>query len=169
MNYYIVKDEEDPFLDNANSGLLYKNQQKHVGAEIKGILQKMANNGIPERELDKLHELAVHRMDVFRIEFSAGPSAKFKPLNIYLVPDTKPMRVRLRKCPQDQRLFLYQFLLQLVQAEMAYINHSAEQASAPLLVPPSRFLHNFFSLLICIQSTASLSSINCQYQTWSKS
>lgn len=73
--------------------------------------------------------------NVFRTSFSAGPPAKAKPLEISLVSDASPVRVRLCNYSQAQRKFLRNFATQLVNANMAYLNPSSAWACAPLLVP----------------------------------
>lgn len=76
---------------------------------------------------------AVYRL--FRTAFFAGQPVRGRPLKIDIAADAKPTRARLRKYCQEQRDFLAKFVSQLFKPEMAYYNHSAGWACAPLLVP----------------------------------
>lgn len=46
VDYYAVRDEEDPFADKANLYPLDQSQQKAVYSEIEKVLHEAASNGL---------------------------------------------------------------------------------------------------------------------------
>lgn len=133
IDNYVVRDEEDPFVGNASLDFLHENQAEAVDAWIKRMLQEVEKNGMPAIDCDWLLALIVLHMHVLRTAFWAGSPAKVKLLNNDLLRDSKPMRVRLRKCFQEYPANLSKSVAQLVQSRMAQPNPFATWACAPLL------------------------------------
>lgn len=135
VDYYRVREEEDPFPDPSVLDPLDIDQEDAIESGIDSLLEEANRNGMQGKELERLQRTVRAHKNVFRTSFSAGPPAKVQPLKIDLVPDATPVRVRLRNYTQAQRQFLKDFVAQLEKANMAYFNPSSAWACAPLLVP----------------------------------
>lgn len=142
VNYFKVKEEEDPFPDSSLMDPVDSTQSEEVKVEIDNMLQLAVTNGFPTEKLPQLQELVLDHADLFRTSFSSGPPADIPPLKVDLVPDARPVRVRLRNYSQEQREFLSNMVNKLVENGLAYPNPTSPWASAPLLVPkpgPAKF------------------------------
>lgn len=142
VDYFESKEEEDPFPDESLLDPIDVAQQDEVMKEIQAMLSRASEEGLQGELLTRLKTLVLKNTDVFRVGFSSGPPAQFKPMKIELVPNAKPVRVRLRNYTQEQRLFLSETVKKLVDCGMAYENPTSPWASAPLLVAkpgPAKF------------------------------
>lgn len=92
-------------------------QAVDVKVEIEKLLKKASKNGLPSDALQTLQNHVCANVNVFRSSFSAGPSSKVILLNVDHTTDAGPVRVRLRNCSQEQRMFLSTFVKMLVQEE----------------------------------------------------
>ena len=135
VNYFITRNEPDPFPDSSLLDPIDSDQHDEVANAVEKMVQKSVDNGFPMEKLSTLTRLVNDHIDIFRVSFSSGPPAKFPPLKIDLQPDAKPVRVRLRNYSQAQRDFLSKCVANLVKHNMAYSNPSSPWACAPLLVP----------------------------------
>ena len=66
-------------------------------------------NGLPEKDSSNLDNILSNNLGVFRTSFSSGPPADITPLKIILIPDFRPVKVRLCNYSQEQRQFLEEF------------------------------------------------------------
>jgi hypothetical protein len=106
-----------------------------VSALLGGMISQAVTNGMASGQVPALRELVNEFSDIWSISLTAGPPANLLPLVIALKPDAIPVRVRLRRYSQEQRLFLARFVAKPEAASMAYRNPRAAWCSAPLLVP----------------------------------
>jgi len=90
--------------------------------------------GLSAKQTEKLQGIVDSNMDIFRISLSSGPPATLPPLKIELLPDARPVKIRLRNYNSDQKEFLTNFVADLVRNGMAYANPTSRWACAPLLV-----------------------------------
>lgn len=142
VDYYQVREEPDPFPDSSLMDPIDSSQTEEVDSEINNMIDNAVENGFPSAHVSALKKLVSDHTDIFRTSFSSGPPADIPPLKIDLVPEAKPVRVRLRNYSQEQRDFLSETVKNLVSCGMAYPNPSSPWASAPFLVPkpgPSKF------------------------------
>jgi hypothetical protein len=113
-----------------------------VTKALDAIIEKSSDQGLGGAGLATLKALVFEFADIWRLSLCPGPPAKLPPLTINLQPDAIPVRVKLRRYPQEQRDFLKSFVDQLVSSGLAYRNASSTWCSAALLVPkpgPARF------------------------------
>jgi hypothetical protein len=94
-----------------------------------------SKNGLEKHLLTELSDLVHEFRDIWRISLGSGPAANLPPLVVRLQPDAKPVRVKLRRYSQEQRVFLKTFVDELVSHGLAYRNSSSAWCSAHLLVP----------------------------------
>lgn len=134
VNFYSVQEEVDPFPDKSLLHPIDSAQQEEVSEAIENMVQVATDSGFPNDNLPELKEIVTDHTDIFRTSFSSGPPANIEPLKIDLVPDAKPVRVRLRNYSQDQREFFSATVSKLVDCGMAYPNPTSPWASVPLLV-----------------------------------
>lgn len=134
VNYYDIRQEEDPFPDPLLLDPVDTDQLQEVLDLIKDMIQTTINNGFPNRELPELREVISDHTDIFRVCFLSGPSAKLSPVKIDLMPNATLVHVFLRNYSQEQREFLSSFVAHLINFGMAYPNPTSPWSSAPLLV-----------------------------------
>lgn len=135
VNYYDVRDEEDPFPDKSLLDPVDSSQHDEIAQDVEKMVQTAVDNGFPDDNVPQLKKIVNDHMDIFRTSFSSGPPANIEPLQIDVAPDATPVRVRLRKYSQAQREFLSRTVAKLVECDMAYPNPTSPWACAPLLVP----------------------------------
>lgn len=142
VDYFEARDEKDPFPDPC----LIEPEQANTGEELQAaidvMIQRSYENGLDSALHNDMKDLVYLFKDVFLIGLSSGPPATLKPLEIELVPDAKPVKVKLRKYSQEQKTFLSEFVSELISKGMLYPNPTASWAAAPLLVPkpgPTKF------------------------------
>jgi hypothetical protein len=122
INYYDVRQEEDPFPDSSLLDPMDSAQQDDIKEAADDMINQAIDNGLPLQHQPALRKTVLDHMDIFRKTFSSGPPAKVSPLKIDLLPHASPVRVRLRKYSQEQRKFLSSMVAQLVDCGMAYAN-----------------------------------------------
>jgi hypothetical protein len=113
-----------------------------VTKALDDMIEKSSDQGLCGAWLATLKALVFEFADIWRLSLCPGPPAKLKPLTINLQLDATPVRVKLRRYPQEQRDFLKSFVDQLVSSRLAYRNASSTWCSAALLVPkpgPAKF------------------------------
>lgn len=110
----------------------------NVKKEVLGIFEKMLacarKPGIPEEKWEEMKNSIYNNMNQFSVKFSSVPF-NITPLKITLLPDTKPVRVKLQNYIQNQQKFMKTPMSQLLENGVIYRNSSSSWASAPLIVP----------------------------------
>ena len=143
VNYNTARNEEDPFPDPSLLDPIDADQHEDICKAVDNLEKTAREKGLADVYESNLKGILRDHMDIFRTSFSAGPPAKLPPLKIELMPNAKPVRVRLRKYSQGQRDFLSDFVKDLVAHGMAYANPTSKWACAPLLVPKPGALYRF--------------------------
>lgn len=92
-------------------------------------------DGISKYQRKEQREIVVGHKNIFRTSFLAGPPAKVKPIEIYLVPKATKVRVQLLNYSHAHHAFLSNFVSLLVTTNMAHSNFPSALVRAPLLVP----------------------------------
>lgn len=142
VNYFCVREEEDPFPDASLLDPIDSDQHEDVIDATNGMVQTTIDSGFPNDKLPELRKNISDHTDIFRVSFSSGPPAQVPLLKIDLAPNATPVRVRLRNYSQEQRNFMPKMVSNLVKCSMVYLNPTSPWASAPLLVPklgPAKF------------------------------
>lgn len=96
INYYQARGEDDPFPEASLLDMLDSYQHEDVCEAVKEMVESAVKNGLPNFAQDTIRDTVRGHIDIFRISFSSGPPASFKPLRIALIAHAKPVRVRLR-------------------------------------------------------------------------
>lgn len=135
VNYVTARTEEHPFPDPSLLDPIDTDQHDDICKAIEDIKENANQNGLPAVYESNLKGILRDHMVIFRTSFSAGPPAKLPPLKIELTPEAKPVKVRLRKYSQEQKIFMHDFVNDLVAHGMAHPNPTSKWACAPLLVP----------------------------------
>lgn len=89
----------------------------------------------PRDRFSELKGLPDEYLDVIGMSIYAGPGANIAHLNLELKPDTKPIRVKLRKYNDSQRHFLKCLTGQLLECGLIYENLTSKWTCAPQLAP----------------------------------
>lgn len=142
VNYYSVREEEDPFPDSSLLDPIDSSQESEINDSLIRMMDTASKNGLSEIETEELSKIVNEHKNIFRVSFSSGPPANVEPLRIELVNDAKPVRVRLRNYTQEQREFLADLTKRLIDSNMVFSNPTSPWACAPLLVPkpgPAKF------------------------------
>ena len=143
VDYNHARNEPDPFPDPSLLDPIDKNQHDDITAAVKSMETNAMNSGLADVYQSNLKGVLRDHMDIFRTSFSSGPGAKLPPLKIELLPEAKPVKVKIRKYSQEQQKFLKDFVEKLVAHGLVYANPTSKWACAPLLVPkeggPFRF------------------------------
>lgn len=134
-DYFAHQADADPFPDPF---LLQTEDPASDDAEarvsIVAMLDKAKANGFPDDHWEELESLVWKHAAEFRTSFSSEP-ARVEPLRIELMPDAKPVRVKLRNYSASQRAFLQKLVATLTAHGLVYPNPTSKWACAPLLVP----------------------------------
>jgi RNase H-like domain found in reverse transcriptase/Reverse transcriptase (RNA-dependent DNA polymerase)/Integrase core domain/Integrase zinc binding domain/Chromo (CHRromatin Organisation MOdifier) domain len=113
------------------------NEASEVDMAIDQMLTSAAEAGMTLQGLGELTNLVKEFRPIWRISLGAGAPADLPPLQIRLKKEAKPVRVKLRRYPEAQAVFLRKFVGELIATGLAYRNPTATWCSAPLLVPKS--------------------------------
>jgi len=143
VHYHQARHAEDPFPDPSLLDPIDNDQHDDIRKAVENIQTTAKKNGLADIYESNLRGILHAHLDIFRTSFSAGPPAKLPPLKIELMPDAKPVKVRLRKYSQAQKEFMRKFVDDLVANGMAYPNPTSRWACAPLLVPKPGALFRF--------------------------
>lgn len=79
-------EEEDPFLDETFPEQVNSAQNKKMVSEVRTMFVRKTDNWLHASSLKWLKELVPQNADNFRVRFLSGLLARFKPLQIELVP-----------------------------------------------------------------------------------
>jgi hypothetical protein len=134
--------DTDPVVDPCLLDFSSSHTDATVAASMNAMVDAALSEGMSEPAHQQLRPLVFEFTDIWRIGLSPGPPAKLPPMHISLRPGANPVRVRVRKYPQEQREFLSRFVTELVANGHAVRNPHATWCAAPLLVPkegPSQF------------------------------
>lgn len=89
IDYFEVREEEDPFYDASTLDALDIDQKEDIDADINKTFDEAVQNELPADRHDLLRQLVTSNVNVFRTSFSSGTPAKVEPLCIELTPDAK--------------------------------------------------------------------------------
>lgn len=78
-------DEQDPFLYNFLLDPGDSEQNEDIVVEINNMVQKAAENGLPEENTTVVRDIVPEHTEIFRTSFYSGLSAEIPPLIIEVV------------------------------------------------------------------------------------
>ena len=105
-------------------------------------LEEAADAGLNESQLNQLKTLVFSYTDVFRTSLGSDPPMKVPPMNIKLLPDATPVRVKVRRYSPPQAKFLHEETQKILDLGLIRRNPESTWACAPLVVPkngPEKF------------------------------
>jgi RNase H-like domain found in reverse transcriptase/Integrase core domain/Reverse transcriptase (RNA-dependent DNA polymerase)/Chromo (CHRromatin Organisation MOdifier) domain len=126
---------EDPHLD------LGRDTPSEIRAAFFAMIQTASVNGMSPSGVKTLSDLLTEYEDIWRIKLGPDPPANLPPMEITITPGSFPVRVKPRRYPPQQKLFIEKHCAKLVEYGLAYANTTSPWACAPLAVskPGGRF------------------------------
>lgn len=106
-----------------------------VKKELQNRISEARANGHSDEGTKTLTNIIDKHKPIFKIRLGSGGPAKVTPMKIYLDESKKPVRVKVRKYPADQRRFLDAYFEELVNMCFLKTCVQAEWQAAPHLVP----------------------------------
>lgn len=104
-------------------------------------MEEAAEHGLSEREVNQMKQAIQKHKQIFKIRLVSDGPAHISPMTITLDPTKKPVIVKARKYPNEERKFLDKYILTL--SKMGFIKAclQAHRKAAPHLVrKASKFL-----------------------------
>lgn len=108
---------------------------KMIESELQNCVAKAVQNSLSDEGETRLKEIITKNKSVFKIRSGRGGPAKVKPMKIVSDPAKKPVKVKLRTYPSDQRKSLDVYFSKSV--DMVFLKKYLQAAwqAAPHLVP----------------------------------
>lgn len=122
-------DDEDMYIDLGDDSI------EVIETELENQVAEALGNGLSSEGGRRLKQIIKNNMSVFKIRLGSGGPTKVKPMKIILEPSKKPIKVKVRRYPAEQRKFLNAYFSKLI--EMGFLKPCPQAAwqAAPHLVP----------------------------------
>lgn len=102
-------EKDDMYVD------LGDDQLHEVDEELARRVEEATQNGMSQEGAKRLKQILEKHRVIFRIRLGSGGPAKVKPMKIVLDETKKPIKVKVRKYPAEQRRFLNLYIDKLVE------------------------------------------------------
>lgn len=114
--------EKDLSPDTSLLDHISSDQHNEMSAGINKMIHTAVENGFPDSKPSELQNVNALHANIFRVSFSSGLPAQAAPLQIDLISDAVPIRVRVRKYSQEQHEFMQKMVSNLIKCKMLYPN-----------------------------------------------
>lgn len=134
QDYFANQQDDDPFPDPDLIGVDHGTAEAEIEDATTAMLQRSKDHGLPKDIWQPMEYLVREHTKTFSQSFSAEPE-KVPRLEIELMPDACPVRVKLRSYSAPQKAFMSKLTKELEVKGLIYPNPSSKWACAPLIVP----------------------------------
>lgn len=122
-------EDEDVYVDLGDDRI------EDIEDELQKRIAEAVSNGLSRKGEKKLEEIIQQNKTVFKIRLGSGGPANVTPMKIVLDETKKPVKVKVRKYPKEQRKFLDTYFSKLVDMGFLKPCPQASWQAAPHLVP----------------------------------
>lgn len=137
--YHSGADEEDGLENIEEQAEFGDDPPSLIQAELEKRVEEAVQSGLSAKGKKRLLATLAKFPDVFKLRLGSGGPAKVAPMKIDLMEEKRPVKVKVRRYPPDQRAFLDEYFAQLVQFGFVVPDPTVEWQAAPHLVPkPSK-------------------------------
>lgn len=125
--------------DNIDSTKVYVDLGEDSDAELDAALRSLVTcaieSGLDSAHASRLSDLLTEYRSIFRLRLGKSKPADVTPMEIRLLPNQRPIRVKARRYTAEQRAFLDQYVDALRKMGFVKDMPTATWQAAPLLVP----------------------------------